>query len=374
MKEKRYQGFTLIELLAVIVILAVIALIATPLIMNVINDAKKSAARDAGYSVIKAGELAAATSGIESVNPPYHYDQNSNLPMKGTKPTKFTLDINEEMHTQLRAWINGYCVVKEYDKEEVTVDESKKTEADCVTGGGSGATPGDFETDSWDTIAKVVKDDPSAYPVGSEKEVTLTGPYAGTYTVRVANNTTPSECRESDFSQTSCGFVLEFVDIITKQQINTTSTNKGGWPASAMYDIVNTDIYNGLPSDLKKVIKDTKVVSSHGSGDTTNITSTDHLYLLATKEIWGKEGTTNEINNDSSDNQTRQLDYYKSKGVTTSNYSGAIKRYNGLADEWWMRSADSINSYDFYDVDAYGDWGSNYADITYGVAPAFRIG
>ncbi len=38
MKQK---GFTLIELLAVIVILAVIALIATPLIMGVITDAKK---------------------------------------------------------------------------------------------------------------------------------------------------------------------------------------------------------------------------------------------------------------------------------------------------------------------------------------------
>ncbi len=137
MKEKTYQGFTLIELLAVIVILAVIALIATPLIMNVINDAKKSAARDAGYSVIKAGELEAATSGLDNITPPFHYDEGSNLPMKGTKPTKFTLDIDKEMKTQLRAWINGYCVVKDYDTEEVTIDESKKTEAECVTGGGS---------------------------------------------------------------------------------------------------------------------------------------------------------------------------------------------------------------------------------------------
>ena len=134
MKEKSKQGFTLIELLAVIVILAVIALIATPLIMNVINDAKKSAARDAGYSVIKAGELKAATEGIESVNPPFHYDEGSNLPMKGTKPTKFTLDIDKEMKTQLRAWINGYCVVKDYDTEEVTIDESKTTEKKCVKG------------------------------------------------------------------------------------------------------------------------------------------------------------------------------------------------------------------------------------------------
>ena len=130
--RKNREGFTLIELLAVIVILAVIALIATPLIMNVINDAKKGAARDAGYSVIKAGELKAATSGIENTKPPYHYDESSNLDMKGTKPTKFTLDINEEMDTQLRAWINGFCVIKNYGNETVTIDENQTTETDCV--------------------------------------------------------------------------------------------------------------------------------------------------------------------------------------------------------------------------------------------------
>ena len=137
MNQKRYQGFTLIELLAVIVILAVIALIATPLIMNVINDAKKGASRDAGYNVIKAGELRAATEGIAGGNPPFHYDETSNLDMKGTLPSKFTLDINEDMDTQLRAWLNGYCVVKEYENETVTIDESKKSEAECVTGGSS---------------------------------------------------------------------------------------------------------------------------------------------------------------------------------------------------------------------------------------------
>ena len=162
--RKNKQGFTLIELLAVIVILAVIVLIATPLIMNVINDAKKSAARDAGYNVIKAGEMKAATDGIANMNPPFYYDEDSNLPMKGTKPTKFTLDIDKEMQTQLRAWINGYCVVKDYDAEEVIIDESKKTEAECVKedadkGDGSpviqdGLIPVDF-----DSNGKTVKAD-----------------------------------------------------------------------------------------------------------------------------------------------------------------------------------------------------------------------
>lgn len=56
--KQNQKGFTLIELLAVIVILAVIALIATPIILNVINDSRKKAAIDSSYGVIKSIQLA----------------------------------------------------------------------------------------------------------------------------------------------------------------------------------------------------------------------------------------------------------------------------------------------------------------------------
>ncbi|MBP3461712.1 MAG: hypothetical protein J6K21_04810, partial [Bacilli bacterium] len=44
------------ELLTVIVILAVIALIATPIILNIINDARKSAAIDSIFGYVEAVE------------------------------------------------------------------------------------------------------------------------------------------------------------------------------------------------------------------------------------------------------------------------------------------------------------------------------
>lgn len=47
------KGFTLVELLAVIVILAVIALIATPMIMGLIKEARKEAFRDSVYGAFK---------------------------------------------------------------------------------------------------------------------------------------------------------------------------------------------------------------------------------------------------------------------------------------------------------------------------------
>ncbi len=51
MKKK---GFTLVELLAVIIILAVIALIGTPIVSNLIDESKKNSAVNSGYGYIKA--------------------------------------------------------------------------------------------------------------------------------------------------------------------------------------------------------------------------------------------------------------------------------------------------------------------------------
>ncbi len=56
--KKNTKGFTLIELLAVIVILAVIALIATPIILNLIEKARQGAAESSAYAYIEAAEKA----------------------------------------------------------------------------------------------------------------------------------------------------------------------------------------------------------------------------------------------------------------------------------------------------------------------------
>ena len=236
--------------------------------------------------------------------------------------------------------------------------------------------PSTFSTDSWKTIAASVKaGNTRGYKVGETKTIDM-GTY-GTHTLRIANTSTPSECSTAGFSQTACGFVLEFADIITKHKQNDPYTNVGGWPATIMRTFVNTDIYNAIPSEIKNAIIGTKVVSGHGSKDTANFTSTDKLYLLSTAEVWaqGSSNTTNTITTDAARDVTRQLDYYKNLGVTTDNYSGAIKKNGTSADYWLLRAAFSINDSQFYSVDDLGNWDSNDGDdVTIGVAPAFRLG
>ena len=109
----------------------------------------------------------------------------------------------------------------------------------------------------------------------------------------------------------------------------------------------------------------------------SNFTSTDKLYLLSTHEVWEDvDGETNSgmDSDDTAYNNTRQLDYYSSQNVTTSNYSGAIKQRNGSNAYWWLRSARSSNSSSFCNADGDGYWGSASSNIAYGVSPAFRIG
>ena len=55
---KNKKGFTLIELLAVIVILAIIALIATPIVLGIIEDSRESSKKQSAGFVVKAVEYA----------------------------------------------------------------------------------------------------------------------------------------------------------------------------------------------------------------------------------------------------------------------------------------------------------------------------
>ena len=226
--------------------------------------------------------------------------------------------------------------------------------------------PVSFANDDWATIAAAAKSGnyKGKYNVGDTKEVDLGS--LGKHTVRIANTSTPAECSQEGFSQTACGFVLEFADIITTHVMNSTNTNAGGWPASSMRSYLSTDIYNALPADLQSAIIDTKVVSGHGKDASANFTSTDKLYLLEPKEVYGVNGGT-------AYSATRQLDYYSAQGVTTSNYSGAIKQLNGSNKWWWLRAAYSdINNY-FCSVFSTGAWYNNSAYHADGVSPAFRI-
>ena len=234
--------------------------------------------------------------------------------------------------------------------------------------------PSAFSTDSWSTIISSVKaNNKRGYKVGDTKKIDL-GTY-GTHTLRVANISKSDSCGNSGYSESGCGFVIEFADIITNRVINSTSTTRGSWSATTIRTFVNNDIYNLLPTDLKNGILNTNVITGHGNSEDNNSTSTDKLYLLSPIEIYGSVSTTY----DSAINVTNQLDYYKQNNVSLNSYDSAIKNTvvsggTGSVNAWWTRTPAQIMDGQFMMVTDTGNLYSTYLTQQLGVSPAFRIG
>lgn len=289
-------------------------------------------------------------------------EENHLLRKAGDNPTKETykvrVEYSEDIDESDLDSANDKTYYFKFSVEYVQADSSAK-EVRVVA---------DFETSSWKDIASSYASGSTEKLVeamnnGTTREIDM-GSF-GKHKIRIANIT---PCTNGETSETACGLVLEFADIITTHAMNSSHTNVGGWEASSMRSYINSDIYNALPGDLRNAITTTKVISGHGStSGESNFETNDNLYLLSTKEVYGKAGY------DTVDSETRQLDYYKNKGVTLSNYSGAIKQYNNSNSYWWLRAADSSSITAFTGVNINGSRNSRSADLSLGVSPAFRI-
>ena len=235
-----------------------------------------------------------------------------------------------------------------------------------------------FAVDSWSTIENNIKNIPDYYAVGCEKEVELDMDDDNTpesYTVRLANTSTPEECSVDGYSQTACGTVIEFVDIVGNHIMNTERTNVGGWRETEMVTYLNSDFYNKLPSDLQSLIIPTyPIVSGSGSGvsGSINITEDDigknKIYLLSAREV-GFDSSYDNKKDVTTD--TRVLDCYVAQKGRTYKIK---KDLSGSPTLWWLRTAGSSFSYAFHYVLEDGSCIRGSADIELGVAPAFRIG
>ena len=112
MKKK---GFTLIELLAVIVILAIIALIATPIILNVIEKARKGSVESSMLGYVDAIEKQAMMSQVDSTATKieagtYNVTQLSNLKVevKGDKPDTESVFVVNSKGQVSEGWATFY--------------------------------------------------------------------------------------------------------------------------------------------------------------------------------------------------------------------------------------------------------------------------
>ena len=139
------KGFTLIELLAVIVVLAIIALIATPIVMNTIKNAKKGAAERSADSYVKQVETAVAEERLnknEVLEGEYQITSDGNLcrdksascsddkkikiEMSGTKPTSGKIKITNGSVDQTSSSMTVGDYTVSYNSAKKTYEATEK--------------------------------------------------------------------------------------------------------------------------------------------------------------------------------------------------------------------------------------------------------
>ena len=144
---KRKNAFTLIELLAVIVVLAIIALIATPIVMNTIKKSQKGAAERSAENYIDAVETAVAEERLsknEVLEGEYQITSDGNLcrdksascsdeekikiEMSGNKPTSGTVTISNDGVSQdeVRLIVGDYKVIYNQEKNKYEATDKEK--------------------------------------------------------------------------------------------------------------------------------------------------------------------------------------------------------------------------------------------------------
>lgn len=152
---KNNKGFTLIELLAVIVILAIIALIATPIVVNLIEDSRKSANENAVNGIVKAAEVC------------YGRDMMNDAKFGGSEFTCASSGCTNTSYTKDGA--TGSCS-----------DSSKTTAADCTTASGTWTA---YES-ACDSGLEFKGTNPTGgtISISSEGQITASGLVLGDYT------------------------------------------------------------------------------------------------------------------------------------------------------------------------------------------------
>ena len=121
------NGFTLIELLAVIVILAIIALIATPIILGIINDSRNSSAERGAELIISNVELAYSSA---------YMANNGNYPTVAQVAAQFDMD-GAKMDVDGKITVDD----KNVTCEEVSATAGGNLSVTCKANGKSFSTP-----------------------------------------------------------------------------------------------------------------------------------------------------------------------------------------------------------------------------------------
>ena len=141
------------------------------------------------------------------------------------------------------------------------------------------------------------------------------------------------------------------------KNMNSTSTNAGGWTDCAMRQTHLPAVLALMPTEVQNSIREVNKLTSAGDQSSAINTTADKLFLLSEIEIFGSVSY-------SKSGEGTQYDYYKAG-------NSKVKNYNGSAYPWWERSpySGTSRSYCRVNIDATADYSG--ASFELGVSFAF---
>ena len=258
------------------------------------------------------------------------FNQVTNTVDSGTDGDNF-------MSAEEKAYREAMKTVAQKDAKDWTLDEQKAAATDIAKNG---------------TSSSVYAKAEAAMNAGTKFSTKLTNGKTLEYRIVGINH--------DDLSDGSgkAGLTFEVTNTaLGAQKMNARNTNVGGWEKSELRGRLNSgDLWALLPTELQSKVKPvTKMTDNKGAIRGTPSATIDKIFLLSMTEVYGdmlSDGT--------------QYEFYKSKGVTTSNYFGA-----SLEVFYWSRSASPYSSGNFRPVSNNGNWSDDPANVNAGVLPAF---
>ena len=360
---RRNKGITLIALVVTIIVLLILAGISISMltgqngILNRATTAKTQTEISQVDEMVKFSAMDALANGngkITEVLLTEALNKNlgsGNYTLTGNETYGWTIVANEKKYN-----INGNGSITEKGKEisECTWQEinalAKEIAKDSTI------------TKDTGTVTKTINGKSYTATVGAKKTITID---EKDYTVRILgfNHDTleNGQTAYGDASITKAGISFEFETLLPGAQMNSSSTNSGGWEASLMRTNLNSttavdgkinlsNIEGVIGSNIIKSVTKSYIKTCSDANSVT--TCNDKLWLLACSEIWNNGYNGTGTYGCAVASEGNQYKYYADINATyNSGNSKLYKMYQGSTSSkyWWLRSP----GYDFSDTFCY---------------------
>lgn len=160
------------------------------------------------------------------------------------------------------------------------------------------------------------------------------------------------------------GITLQMRELLPNiYQMNTTSSNEGGWPVMPLRTSTMVELFDLLPDEWQAIIHTVDKLSTNGGTSyTETVTTQDKLFVPSRIELVGITGTAQY------DTEGTQYEFWIGKGNTDR-----IKYRNETATRWWTRTPHVGTSDYFVYVISFGGINYNGATNSYGVSACFCV-